>query len=353
MSFGTYVPGRKIKDFSIQGNFSHSYLAVDENLGRVVAVKDIINSRVNGNVFEAFINELRLLTSSNTNRIAKVLYAGMCTDSKEKYRIVSEYYENGSLQEEIDAAEKSNATLHMSRALEIVLYTCKALENLHKASVIHNDIKPSNILLDGARLPVITDFGQSAFLTTPFVDAPQTYWKNVSPEYLSSGKISLHTDVYQVGILIFRLLCSKIFDDHANSLFAQDKTRVKFTTAITTGNFPDIRSIPIFVPSKLITIIKKCLLPNPLERYENIYDLKQNLESVVVYPVSFNFATGILSGEINGYPVEIHIINLENGNFDIKVKRGTTWQHKHKAKNATTTQARKHVAEVLDKLARR
>lgn len=354
MPFGTYIPGDRIRDFSVQGNFSQSYLAMDKNLNRHVAVKDLRNDRIDGDAFDSFIAEIRHLTSTKSNRIVKVLYAGTETDNEghQIYRIVTEYYPNGTLQDTIDNARSNSLSLNFNKIIEILLYTCNAVENLHKAGVIHNDIKPSNILLDNALKPVLTDFGQAAIISEPFVNAPKTYYKNMSPECITHGVASTATDIYQIGLLIHRLVDNEKFDNDASSLLHSDRTGQLLFNAITNGTFPKRDELSIFAPAKLCEIADKCLTNNPLERYESIYDLRKALETVDAQEVTFNYVSNRITGTLNGKQIEL-AIDSANDRYKINTTKSGRKCNDHCQDGMTKLQARRFIGNTLAAVARR
>ncbi|MFV0349754.1 MAG: serine/threonine-protein kinase [Halodesulfovibrio sp.] len=351
MNFGTFILGRVESRFEEQGNFSDSYIATDLNLDKIVAVKDIDEDSVNGDAFTAFINEARLISKAKHTRICPILYAGQDATINNKYRIVTKYFKNGSLQGTINNHQVNEKTLDISYILKILLYVCNALENLHSERIIHNDIKPSNILLDEAFKPVLTDFGQSRFLSAPIIPAPATYWKNMSPEYLTMGVASFQSDIYQLGLLAYRLLSPAGFDSQATTLIQADPTGNTLKQAIIDGTFPNRREIPIFVSRQLTNFIKKALETNLDNRYNCIYDLQQDLAKIAAYPVHFNQETQTLSGNLNSREIAI-LIDSTNGRYDIRTRKNDRAVNGLSTTNRTESQARSDIAKALESLAR-
>ncbi|CAF1859571.1 unnamed protein product [Brassica oleracea var. botrytis] len=153
----TYAEVKKItKSFSHtigKGGFGTVY---GGNLcnGRKVAVKVLKDSTGNG---EDFINEVASM--SQTSHINIVSLLGFCYEGS-KRAIVYEFLENGSLEQFI--SRKKPLTLDVTTLYGIALGIARGLEYLHygcKSRIVHFDIKPQNILLDGNLCPKVSDFG--------------------------------------------------------------------------------------------------------------------------------------------------------------------------------------------------
>jgi len=103
----------------------------------------------------------------------------------------------------------SRRTLGLRTTLAIVRQLLEALAYAHARGVIHCDIKPENILMGGGgQIPVITDFGISRLAgrcsgTGRVLRGSPLY---VAPEQLHTAEADARTDVYAVGVLLFRLL---------------------------------------------------------------------------------------------------------------------------------------------------
>uniref|UniRef100_A0A453Q989 non-specific serine/threonine protein kinase n=1 Tax=Aegilops tauschii subsp. strangulata TaxID=200361 RepID=A0A453Q989_AEGTS len=117
-----------------------------------------------------------------------------------------EYISNGSLDKHITDELRG---LEWETRYDIIIGICKGLRYLHKEkNIVHMDLKPANILLDGTYMvPKITDFGLSRSNknshTTGLRFGTRGY---VAPEYENAGKISSKSDVYSLGVIIFELL---------------------------------------------------------------------------------------------------------------------------------------------------
>ncbi|EEF33112.1 s-receptor kinase, putative [Ricinus communis] len=97
----------------------------------------------------------------------------------------------------------------------LALGTAKGLAYLHekcKDCIIHCDIKPENILLDGEFCPKVTDFGLAKLFTRDFSRALTTMRGTIgylAPEWISGEAITAKADVYSYGMMLFELVSGR------------------------------------------------------------------------------------------------------------------------------------------------
>ena len=312
-SFGTHVVCTKICDFPEQGCNSVCYLAMDMALGVQVAVKDIPESNLNPTNLQEYFSEARIAALAAHPRVIQVLYAGFDPEN-EFARIVTKHLEGGSLQKRInDALNGQNMLLSSRYICETCLNIAQGLTHLHALNITHLDIKPSNILLEANGEPVIADFGQSRLLKNSIEPAPRMYAKNLAPEVFGSGVVSKLTDIYQFGLLIYRMCNPHGFD----AQFATVSVDIpSLSTAVLSGTFPDRGSYPIHVPKKMIDICNKCLCVAPQDRYSNFYDIQNDIASTEALPLPFSLSSNSLAGVHNGKQVTI-TLQSNSGRYDI------------------------------------
>ncbi|XP_062097795.1 probable receptor-like protein kinase At1g80640 [Humulus lupulus] len=189
------------------GGFGRVYRAqMDDNL--IVAVKKI--ECQSHDAEKEFQNEVDLLSRIQHPNIISLL--GCCSQGDARF-IVYELMQNGSLETQLHGPSHGSAlTWHMR--MKIALDTARGLEYLHEhchPSVIHRDLKTSNILLDANFNAKLSDFGLAV--------ADGTQNKNniklsgtlgyVAPEYLLDGKLTDKSDVYAFGVVLLELLLGR------------------------------------------------------------------------------------------------------------------------------------------------
>ncbi|KAG2691414.1 hypothetical protein I3760_08G007800 [Carya illinoinensis] len=190
-----------------EGGFGCVYKAqLDDNLN--VAVKKLNCETQDAE--KEFENEVDLLSKTQHPNIISLL--GCCIHCKTRF-IVYELMQNGSLEIQLHGPSRGSA-LTWHKRMKIALDAARGLEYLHEhcnPSVIHRDLKSSNILLDSNFNAKLSDFGLSV------TDAAQN--KNniklsgtlgyVAPEYLLDGKLTDKSDVYAFGVVLLELLLGR------------------------------------------------------------------------------------------------------------------------------------------------
>ncbi|GMN45501.1 hypothetical protein TIFTF001_014679 [Ficus carica] len=190
-----------------EGGFGRVYKAqLEDNL--VVAVKKL--NCTSPDAEREFQNEVDLLRKIQHPNVISLL--GCSTQGVERF-IVYELMQNGSLETQLHGPSHGSALTWYMR-MKIALDTARGLEYLHEhcnPSVIHRDLKSSNILLDANFNAKLSDFGLAV--------ADRTQNKNniklsgtlgyVAPEYLLDGKLTDKSDVYAFGVVLLELLLGR------------------------------------------------------------------------------------------------------------------------------------------------
>ncbi|CAA7055493.1 unnamed protein product [Microthlaspi erraticum] len=220
----TYAQVKKItKSFSQKigkGGFGTVYEGSLSN-GCKVAVKVLKDLKGNG---EDFINEVASM--SQTSHVNIVSLLGFCYEGSRR-AIVYEFLENGSLDQFM--SRKRPLTLDVTTQYGIALGVARGLEYLHygcKTRIVHFDIKPQNILLDGNLCPKVSDFGLAKLCekresVMSLIDTRGTIGY-IAPEVFSRmyGGISHKSDVYSYGMLVLEMIGARnkeIFEARASS----------------------------------------------------------------------------------------------------------------------------------------
>lgn len=130
-----------------------------------------------------------------------------------------EFALNGTLEEKLARLEKNNSRIEVSDALQIALDVSDGLSALHNLDIVHRDVKPANILLDGHQRARLGDMGlaqvpggfsQRSQLSEP-KDHPGTPGYK-SPEQVSSGEyLTAASDIYSLGIVLFKMVTGRFY----------------------------------------------------------------------------------------------------------------------------------------------
>ncbi|TAJ76652.1 MAG: cyclic nucleotide-binding domain-containing protein [Gallionellaceae bacterium] len=200
-----------------RGATSTVYLALDPFNNQQVALKLFNFETLHDNSSTARIFRKLLLTEASLAgklsypHIVKIYDAVMEGDVN---YMVMEYVDGETLER---CAEVDNL-LTLSRAAEIIYKCCKALEYAQYQGVIHRDIKPANILLRGESDIKISDFGaaviESQQATQVSGVGSPAY---MSPEQIKEQALTHQTDIYSLGVTMYRMLTGRLPFDAANN----------------------------------------------------------------------------------------------------------------------------------------
>ncbi|GKE06689.1 serine-threonine/tyrosine-protein kinase catalytic domain-containing protein [Tanacetum coccineum] len=217
------VATEKLKSCIGRGGYGWVYKGVLSIDGKdtTVAVKRL-NCWTN-NVIEAkikeFLTEIQLLFGEEHPNLISLL--GYCDDEKEKI-IVNDYVARGSLDRYIrwGNRDESSTTLTWLQRLKICADAARGLDHLHNhigghRTIIHRDIKSSNILIDENWVAKISDLGLSKLSVTSFgmsliVSNGCGTPGDCEPEYYTSGVVTKKSDIYSFGNVLFEVLCGRL-----------------------------------------------------------------------------------------------------------------------------------------------
>jgi eukaryotic-like serine/threonine-protein kinase len=193
-----------------RGGMGAVYLAErdDQEYRKRVAIKLVRGDADSASVVRRFRQERQILAELDHPNIARLLDGGT-TDEGLPY-FVMEYVEGAPIDTYCEAGQ-----LTVERRLELFRTVCAAVGDAHRKHVVHRDLKPSNILVTAEGAPKLVDFGIAKLLTPPAgSEHTVTGTRLMTPEYGSpeqwrGGPVTAASDIYSLGVLLYRLLVGR------------------------------------------------------------------------------------------------------------------------------------------------
>lgn len=266
MDFDGYRIVREIKGSAR----SHIYLAVDGETGERVVIKTpSVDLQANPAYLERFLMEEWIAKRINSPHVLKP-----CSPTRQRHYIyvVTEYIEGQTLaQWMID-----NPKPELPAVRGIVEQIAKGLQAFHRLEMVHQDLKPDNIMIDGTGTVKIIDFGATRVAGVMEIATPIEQINLLgsaayaAPEYFLGENGSSRSDIFSLGVIAYQMLSGKLpyGVEVAKSRTKAAQKKLAYQTVLN-----EEREIPAWIDDA----IRKAVEPNPFDRYEElsefIYDL--------------------------------------------------------------------------------
>jgi serine/threonine protein kinase len=158
-------------------------------------------------VLERFSHERRILATLEHDQIAR-LYDGGRTDDGIPYLVI-ELVDGSSIDSYCDSR-----CLTIDERLMLFVRVCDAVQYAHQHLIVHRDIKPGNILVTHQGEPKLLDFGIAKVITA-ISGADETRMALMTPHYASPEQlrgdpISTGSDIYSLGVVLYRLIAGRL-----------------------------------------------------------------------------------------------------------------------------------------------
>ena len=273
------TPPAQIEGYSIvrrlgMGAYGTVWLAREDRTGRMVAVKFYPHQRcLNWSMLSREVEKLAAVYTSHN--IVRLLDVGW---NAEPPYFVMEYFENGSL-----GGVMAQRRLSIEDSVRIVGEICNALIDAHGAGVLHCDLKPDNVLLDGQMHSRLCDFGQarmsheqSPALGTLYYMAPEQANLDALPD--------ARWDVYAVGAILYHLLTgnpphrTEEMQRKLESAATLDERLHLYQKIITDNGAPREHRQIKGVDGRLAGIVDRCLCVVPSQRFPNAQAIRDALD---------------------------------------------------------------------------
>src|SRR5271157_517614 len=277
------LSGHKILSEIGSGGMGRVLLAMDERLGRKIAIK-VLSPRFQDNALlrERFMQEARAMAKLTHPHIAHIYSLG---PPEEAPHFVMEYVEGAPLTE-------ASRVLTLRQKVELMHKIVLAVDFLHQHQVIHRDLKPGNILVGPDLEPKVLDFGlvllgkeQGNRLTLPgaLLGTPDYF----SPEQArATAPLDIRSDIFSLGTVSYELLTSEL-PFRGETLRDQVRRICEDDPALP-------RRIDSTIPGDLQNICLKALEKSPADRYASAREMANDLERflagepVLAVPTSYS-----------------------------------------------------------------
>lgn len=262
-----------------EGGMGVVYLArrADEAYEQLVAIKVIRPAYSQREAMARFRAERQILANLVHPNIARLLDGGV-TPLGQPY-LVMEYVDG----ETLDAYCRARA-LPVRAVLELFRAVCAGVQCAHQNLVVHRDIKPGNILVDGTGTPKLLDFGVAKLLEAGQAEAaPMT--RVMTPEYASPEQVlgqpvTTATDVYGLGVLLFELLSGR------RPYVSNTHTAGEWERLVCQTDPPRLSTLAA-VDGDIDNIVQKAMHKEAGRRYATAAELSEDIRQYLTgFPVS-------------------------------------------------------------------
>src|SRR5262245_17348851 len=256
------------------------YKAVNTKLNRTVVLKilprELTGSGVNLKRFE---REARLASSLDHPNICAIYDLAFTNDL---HFIVMQHLEGLNVRELVNGRP-----LELKSALSIAIQVCDALVAAHNQGIIHRDIKANNVMVNAEGQVKILDFGLAKLLdegTKTRKDIDRTHLTEVgvpygtatyaAPEQAQGLAVDARADIFSTGVLLYEMLTGK--------WPFEGKTVVDVRYAVLHDTPQPLNNArPTAAPPRLQDILDRALAKNPIDRYQRIAEMRDDLQQVL------------------------------------------------------------------------
>ena len=232
--------------------------------------------------FEA---ERRILARLEHQNVARILDGGQAEDGSPY--LVMELVDGESI---VAYCERTGASFE--DRVSLFLQVCDAVDHAHRNLVIHRDLKPANILVTDDGVPKLLDFGIAKLLEAEPGAEPLTRWglgamtpEYASPEQVRQEPVTVATDVYSLGVVLYELLTGKRPYRITSRSAKEIERAVCDTTPPPPSRAADRAQNPVAPSSRLRgdvdTVVMTALAKAPTDRYNSVDDFADDLRAVL------------------------------------------------------------------------
>jgi serine/threonine-protein kinase len=290
---GTMLSGRyRLESKLGSGGMSTVYLAVDETLGRHVAIK-VLHQEISDqqDQLERFRREARAVAQLSHPNLVGVIDAG---EEGGRPYIVFEYVPGQTLKQLIS----SDGRLPLDEATAYAIEIGRGLQAAHAAMLIHRDVKPQNVLIDPEGRARITDFGIALSLEAHGLTATGRVLGTtdyVSPEQAMGREVDPRSDVYSLGVLLYEMLTGEVP--------FKAETQVGVAMKHVNETVPNVQRRRPDASATLAAAVERATAKEPDDRYRDMGGFLADLEHALEVEVArAGGATGEATSVLDSVP---------------------------------------------------
>jgi len=280
-----------------RGGFAEVYEATDVKLKRRVAVKVL---RGDLPVSEALAERFR----REAEAVAKLRHPNIVTIHQVGEGEGLSYYVMPLIEGESLRQRLGHGPLPITEARRILRETASALAVAHKTGLVHRDIKPDNIMLEGEESRVVVmDFGIAKALASGETGLTGTGMIVGTPHYMSpeqamgSKEVDARSDVYALGVVAYQMLTGR--------LPFEGETAQEVLVQHITGEAAPADSLRPDVPDDLLDAVERCLRKDPAARFASAEELLRSLEVAAPAQVPLMTRAGLWRIRVRGRRVRL------------------------------------------------
>ena len=276
---GSFVGGYELISHIGGGGMGEVYRARNTAAGfeHDVALKLVRTTAAKPETQQLFETERMLLAQLKHPNIA-ALYDGGATEGGMLY-FVLELVQGQKIDDYCDAQ-----SLSVDQIVDLVLTVCAAVQYAHAHLIIHRDIKPGNVLVDDQGSVKLLDFGIAKQLTADSMPETHTVQTPFTPDYASpeqllGTQVSTASDVYSLGVLLFKLLTGRLPHEVRTAAPAQMVEIASRSTAPLASDKIAEEKLAHrhLLKGDLDNILSKALEKNTTHRYQSVQEFAEDL----------------------------------------------------------------------------
>jgi serine/threonine protein kinase len=268
------VTGRTVGKYRIlapigRGATGVVYRALDQSLGREVAIKILIRDLAETNAMKRFRAEATTLARLNHPGIATI---HELIEAESDLLMVMELVRGESLERLCDRV----GPIPPEQAAHIVDQALAALDNAHRAGVVHRDIKPANIMITEAGGVKIMDFGIARVLSDERMTIDGSMMGTpayMPPEQVLGHQVDARSDLYSMGAVLYRLLAGAL-------PFPADTTIAVLQKHVSEDPTPLHRYVEA-LPDWCERVVQCALAKAPADRFQSAELFREALEPAI------------------------------------------------------------------------